>query len=69
MTTEPAQSQVPLGEAEGATRSLLIGLAEHYVAVDDHRRPCCDSETTLQDWYDALGAAEVEQFKAAHDGT
>lgn len=46
LTTDDAT--VPLADATGDLRALLVDLAVRY--EDDHRRPCCDGETTLADW-------------------
>jgi hypothetical protein len=38
----------PLAQATGALRELLIALAVSF--EDDSRRPCCDDQTTLDEW-------------------
>ena len=42
---------VPLRQATGALRDLLIELAETH--EQSAKRPACDADTTLQDWLDA----------------
>jgi hypothetical protein len=51
MTSTIDPQNIPLNEATGDLRDLLIRLAvehEHNPA-----RPCCDGDTTLADWIEA----------------
>lgn len=45
---------VPLGEATGEHRAILVSLADTY--VDTSWRPCLDADTTLADWLDVTMA-------------
>lgn len=69
----PMDLTITLHEATAANRperDLLVWLAE--ALQDDPKRPCCDAETTLEDWVEIYGpsilarAAERLAFRNDH---
>jgi hypothetical protein len=50
----------PLSSAPPLVRAAMIELAERF--VNDAHRPCCDGDTTLQDWIDCGYGATVSEL-------